>query len=67
MIYYNLLPSVLRHCLLGIRKSIWPVENWVVRCWHGRLSGARCRWFACGPDGVTATPSSFASLKSRMV
>jgi len=21
-----------------------------MRCWHGYLSGARCKWFACGPD-----------------
>jgi len=35
-----------------------------MRCWHGYLSGARCTWFACGPADATATPSSFASLKS---
>ena len=26
------LPSVLSHCWLGVRKSIWPVKNWVMRC-----------------------------------
>jgi len=31
------------------------------------LSGARCEWFAYGPADATATPSSLASLKSRMV
>ena len=35
--------------------------------WHGYLSGARCKWFAHGPADATATPSSLASLKSRMI
>ena len=37
------LSSVLWRCWLGDRKGIRPVKNWVVRCWHGYLSGARCR------------------------
>ena len=37
------LPWVLWRCWLGGRKGIRPVKNWVVRCWHGYLSGARCR------------------------
>ena len=49
-----LLHSVLRCCWLGGRKGIWPVENWVVRCWHGYLSGARCR-LAYGAADATAT------------
>ena len=36
------MPSVLWHCWLGGRKDIRPVKNWVVRCWRGYLSGARC-------------------------
>ena len=28
---------------LGGRKGIRPVKNWVVGCWHGYLSAARCR------------------------
>ena len=36
-------PSVLWHCWVGGRKGIRPVKNWVVRCWCGYLSGARCR------------------------
>jgi len=55
------MPSVLWHCLLGVRKSIRPVNNWVMRCWHSYLSGARCKWSAYGPDDATATPSSPAS------
>ena len=38
-----------------------------VRYWHGDLSGARCKWFACGPADATATSSSLAPVKSRMV
>jgi len=33
---------------LGGRKGIRPVKNLVVGCWHGYLSGARCR-LAYGP------------------
>ena len=44
-----LLPSVLWRCWLGGRKGIRPAKNWVVGCWHGYLSGARCRvWTECG-------------------
>ena len=25
-------------------KRIWPVKNWVMTCWRGYLSGARCKW-----------------------
>jgi len=63
----ELLPSVLWCCWFGIRKSIWPVKNWLMRYWHGYLSEARCKWFAYGPSDATATPSSLASLKSRSV
>jgi len=48
------MPSVLWYCLLGDRKGIRPVKNWVVGCWHGYLSGARCR-LAYGPADATAT------------
>jgi len=46
--------TVLWRCWLGDRKGIRFVKNWVVGCWHGYLSGARCR-LAYGPAGVTAT------------
>jgi len=49
-----LMPSVLWHCWLGDRKGIRPVKNWVVGCWRGYLSGARCR-LAYGPTDATAT------------
>ena len=41
-------------CWLGDRKGIRPVKNWLVGCWHGYLSGARCR-LAYGPADATAT------------
>jgi len=49
-----ILPSVLWRCWLGDRKDIRPVKNWVVGCWCGCLSGARCR-LAYGPADATAT------------
>jgi len=53
---------------LGGRKGIWPVKKiLVVRYWHGYKSGARCKWFAYVPADATATPSSLAPVKSRMV
>ena len=48
------MPSVLWRCWLGERKGIRPVKNWVVGCWHGYLSGVRCR-LAHGPADATAT------------
>ena len=49
----SLLPSVLWHCWLSVRKSILPVKNRVMRCWCSYLSGVRCRLLAYGPaDGL---------------
>ena len=45
---------MLWRCWLGGRKGIRPVKNWVVGCWHGYPSGARCR-LAYGPADATAT------------
>ena len=63
------MPSVLWHCWLGIRKSIWPVKihQWGVGC--GYLSAARCRLFAYVPDDATAIakPHNLVSFKSRLV
>ena len=47
-------PSVHWRCWLGGRKGIRPVKNWVVGCWCGYLSGARCT-LAYGPFDATAT------------
>jgi len=51
---------------LGIRKSIQPVKT-VMRRSHGYLSWARCKWFAYDQADAASSPSSFVSLKSRMV
>ena len=55
---FMLMPSVLWCCWLGGRKGIRPVKTWVVRCWHGYLSGTKCKWLAYGPADTTATQSS---------
>jgi len=50
--------------LLDGRQEGHPAcKNWVVRYWHGYLSGARCKLFAYGPGYATATPSSLAPVK----
>ena len=45
--------SVRRPTWMGDRKGIRPVENWVVGCWHGYLSGARYYRLAYGPPKST--------------
>ena len=56
-------PSVLWCCWLGGRKSIRPVKNWVVGCWHGYLTGASCR-LAYGPaDAVALIVSCFSKIQ----
>jgi len=52
--------------LAGCHDGHLACKNWVVRYWRGYLSRARCEWFAYGPADATATPSSLASVKSRM-
>ena len=56
-------------CWLGIRKSIWPVK---IEWWDAGMvvclqQSAKCKWFAYGPAGATATQSSLASFESRLV
>jgi len=54
--------------LLVVWQEGHPIcKNWAVRYWRGYLSGARCKWYACGPTDATATPSSVARVKSRMI
>jgi len=40
--------------LVGRQEEHPACKNWVVGCWHGYLSGARCR-LAYGPADATAT------------
>ena len=51
---------MLWRCWLGGRKGIWPVKNWVMGCWRGYLSGARCR-HTYNPTG--ATVSCFSKIQ----
>ena len=62
--YWWHMPSVLWRCWLGGRKGIRPVKNWVVGCWRGYLSGARCR-LAYGPaDAILPlTVSCFSKIQ----
>jgi len=53
--------------LVGRREGHPACKNRVVRYWRDYLSGVRCKFFAYGPADATATPSSFAPVKSRMV
>jgi len=50
--------------LVGSFRFLPPL---VVEYWHGYLSGARSKWFAYGPADATATPSSLAPIKSRIL
>jgi len=49
----------------GRASGLWKIEWW--EYWGGYLSGVWCKWFAYGLADATATPSSLASVKSRMV
>ena len=56
-------PSVLWRCWLGGRKGMLPVKNWVVRCWHGYLSGARCRLAYAQLMPLRLTVSCFSKIQ----
>jgi len=53
--------------LVGWQEGQPACKNWVVRYWRGYLTGARCKWVAYGPADATATPSSLAPVKSRIL
>ena len=42
--------------LVGWQEEHPTCKTWVMRCWCGYLSGARCRFFAYGPADATAIP-----------
>ena len=42
--------------LVGRQEKHPACKTWVMRCWCGHLSGARCRLFAYGPADATAIP-----------
>jgi len=60
----SFLPSVLWRCWLGGRKGIRLVKNWVVRCWHGYLSGARCRLAYAKLMPLPLTVSCFSKIQT---
>ena len=51
----SLVPSMLCSLLLWHQEEHLACKNWVIRCWRGYLSGARCRSFAYGPADATAS------------
>ena len=42
--------------LVGRQEEHPTCKNWVMRCWCGYLSGARCRLFAYGPADASTVP-----------
>ena len=34
--------------LVGHQEEHPASKNWLIRCWHDYLSGAKCKWFAYG-------------------
>jgi len=52
--------------LVGRQEEHPACKNWAVGCWHGYLSGARCR-LAYGPADAIATHCQLASVKSGLV
>jgi len=47
------------YCRIVYKIAQWSsccAKNWLMRCWRGYLSGARCRLFAYGPADDNATP-----------
>ena len=62
MFVWTFQPSMLWHCWLGVRKSIRPVKNLVMKCWFGYLPGARCRLVALyGPVDAIASQDPIIS------
>jgi len=58
-----IVPSVHWRCWLGGRKGIQPVKNWVVGCWRGYLSGARCRLAHAQLMPMPLTISCFSTIE----
>ena len=63
--------SVLRHCWLGVRKSVWTVISWVmtdeVLVWFCLERGANCLHMVQLTPLRPKTPSFLAPFKSRLV
>jgi len=50
--------------LVGRQEEHPACKHWLMRCWCGYLSGARCRLFAYGPVDATAIPNPIISCLS---
>jgi len=61
------LPSVLWHCWLDIRKSIWPVKNFSDKMLAGLSVWSEVLMISIWFSWCHCHPSYRASLKSRMV
>jgi len=64
--------TLMAACMLFCRvRSLGGTDTLVGKSahavWFGYLYRMGCKWFTYGPAGATATSSSLASLKSRMV
>ena len=46
--------------LVGRQEEHPACKNWVMRCWCGYLSGARCRLLAYGPADATPSQNPFS-------
>ena len=47
--------------LAGLQEEHLACKNWVMRCWCGCLSGARCKLFAYGLADATASQNPIIS------
>ena len=47
--------------MVGRQEEHLACKSWVMRCWCGYLSAARCRLFAYGPADATASPNPIIS------
>jgi len=43
--------------LVSCQEKHLALKSWVMRCWHGYLSWARCRFLAYGPTNATFSPN----------
>ena len=52
--------------LVGRQEEHPACKNWVMRCWCGYLSAARCRLFAYGPADATASQNPIISIQGNV-
>jgi len=52
-------------CALTLLEEHPVCKNWVMRCWCGYLSEAKCRLFAYGPADATASQNPIIRYDTR--